>query len=178
VLIEIERLTLEPLHVQHVYAVGELPFKHDDAALTEPIAADFLLTHRDRDLRVRGSVRTEIRYQCSRCLKEFSLPLNAGFDLLYFPQQEWKEEEEIELKYEDMDVGFYDGIRLDVDLMALEQIELAMPMKFICSEGCKGLCPSCGADLNETSCPCRVEQADSRLAVLRDFREKMKEQGS
>lgn len=175
--IEIERLTMEPLRVQHVYAMDELPFKHEDAALAKPVSTDFVLTHKNQDLHVKGSVQTEIRYQCSRCLKESSLPLDASFDLLYFPQQEWKEDDEIELKYEDMEVGFYNGTCLDVDLMALEQIELAMPMKFICREGCKGLCPKCGADLNEESCPCRGESKDSRLAVLRDFREKMKEQG-
>ncbi|MBZ5495384.1 MAG: DUF177 domain-containing protein [Acidobacteriia bacterium] len=173
--IEIERLTLEPLHVQHVYGIGELQFKHADAALEEPVATDFILTHKEKDLRVVGTIQTAIRYQCSRCLKEFSAPLDGSFDLFYLPQADWKKDEEVELKYEDMEVGYYDGLGLDVDLMVLEQIELAMPMKFICREGCKGLCPSCGADLNEGQCLCKVDTTDSRLAVLRDFHSKMKE---
>jgi uncharacterized protein len=175
VFIEIERLTSEPLHVQHVVPEGELQFKHEDASLAGPVSADFILTHQAQELHVTGAVQTGIRYQCARCLKELEAPLCARFDLLNFPQQEWKENEEIELKYEDMEVGFYDGIRLDVNLMILEQVELAMPMKFVCREDCKGLCPACGADLNVESCPCKVEPTDSRLAVLRDFRKKMKE---
>jgi uncharacterized protein len=175
VFIEIERLTLEPLHVQHEYGIGELPFKHADASLEKPVSADFVLTHKDLELYVRGTVQAGLRYQCSRCLKEFSAPLSTSFDLLYLPQQELKQDEEIELKYEDMEVGFYDGIRLDVNLMVLEQIELAVPMKFVCHEGCKGLCPSCGADRNEAPCPCKGEPAESRLAVLREFRSKMKQ---
>jgi uncharacterized protein len=173
VFIEIERLTLEPLQVQHVYGIGELQFKHEDAALEEPVSTDFILTHKEKDLRVEGTFGTAIRYQCSRCLKGFSHPLKGSFDLFYLPQSDWKKDEEVELKYEDMEIGYYDGIRLDVDLMVLEQIELAMPMKFICRDTCKGLCPSCGSDLNEGSCSCKIDGTDSRLAVLQDFRRKM-----
>lgn len=171
--IEIERLKQEPLHIQHLYAVGELQFKHDDATLEEPVATDFILTHRGKDLRVDGSVQTAIRYQCSRCLKEYSSRVEARFDLSYLPQSGWKPDEEVGLKYEDMGVGYYDGIALDVDLMVLEQIELLMPMKYVCREACRGLCPSCGADLNECPCPCKIDATDSRLAVLRDFRSKL-----
>ena len=171
--IEIESLELEPLHVRHEYGTEELSFQHDDAALAEPVSTDFTLTHKDRDLRVAGFVRTTVRYQCSRCLVEFSRPLESRLDLFYLPQADWKKDEEIELKYEDMVVGYYDGIRLDVDLMVLEQIELGMPMKFICREGCKGLCPSCGADLNQGPCACKADTADTRFAVLREFRSKM-----
>lgn len=172
-IIEIERLTPEPLHVEHMYSIGALLFKHEDAALEKPVAASFVLTHNEKDLYVKGTLQTAIRYQCSRCLKEFSSPLDTSFDLLYLPQAGWKKDEEIELKDEDLEVGYYDGVSLDVDLMVLEQIELAMPMKFICHVGCKGLCPSCGANLNEGSCPCKNESKDSRLAVLQDYRNKM-----
>ncbi len=171
--IEIERLTQEPLHIQHLYAVGDLPFEHDDAVLQEPVATDFILTHKGKNLRIGGSVQTAIRCQCSRCLKEYSSRVEARFDLSYLPQSEWKPDEEIELRYEDMGVGYYDGVLLDVDLMVLEQIELVLPMKFVCREDCRGLCPTCGEDLNEGSCPCKVDATDSRLAVLRDFRSKM-----
>jgi len=174
-IIEIERLTTDSLHVEHVYGVGDLPFRHEDAVLEAPVAADFVLTHKGKDLRATGAIQTAIRYQCSRCLKEFARPLHAGFDLLYLPQADWKKDQEIELRYEDMEVGYYDGISLDVDLMILEQIELTMPMKFTCREDCKGLCPSCGEDLNEGSCHCRSGEADSRLSVLSDIRKKMRE---
>ncbi len=173
--IEIESLKPEPLHVQHVFGIGELQFRHDDASLEKPVAVDFLLTHKGLDLHAEGTVRTAVRYQCSRCLKEFSRALDASFDLFYLPQPDWKKDEEIELKYEEMEVGYYDGIRLDVDLMVLEQIELSMPMKFVCREACRGLCPSCGMDRNEGPCSCKEDSADSRLSVLRDFRSKMRE---
>jgi uncharacterized protein len=174
VFIEIEDLAPGPLHIQHVFPTREVKFSHEDAVLSDPVATDFVLTHADRDLRVHGTLETTLRYKCSRCRKEFSRPLTASFDLSYLPQPKWTNEDaEIELRYEDMDVAFYNGIFLDVGLMVLEQIELAMPMKFVCREDCKGLCCKCGADLNEGACLCRNEETDSRLSVLLEFKKKM-----
>jgi uncharacterized protein len=173
VFIEIEDLDPEPLHIHHVFPIREIKFFHGDAALNAPVAADFVLSHKDRDLHVDGTVKTAIRFKCSRCAKEFSRSFAASFDLSYLPQPKWTNENaEIELKYEDMGVGFYDGVALDVDLMVLEQIELAMPMKFVCREDCKGLCYKCGSDLNEGACLCKNEETDSRLSVLLDFQKK------
>jgi len=173
VFIEIEDLRDEPLHVHHTYAVGELGFERQDAALAEPVAADFVLTHEDRDLHIDGSVDTALRCRCARCTSEFVRHVSAHFDLSYMPQPKGrKENEEIELKYEEMDVAFYDGVRLDVDLMVAEQIELSLPMKFVCREECKGLCYRCGRDLNEGPCGCVAEGPDPRLSALLEFRKK------
>lgn len=171
--IEIEDLKPEPLQVHHVFPIEEIKFAHDDAALNAPIAADFMLTHRDRDLRVDGTVETAIRFRCSRCMKEFSRPFSASFDLDYLPQPKWTTEDaEIELHDGDMDVAYYDGIAFDVNLLVLEQIELAMPMQFTCREDCKGLCYKCGADLNEAACLCGSEEPDSRMSVLLEYKNK------
>jgi uncharacterized protein len=176
VFIEIEDLKPEPLHVHHVYSIREINFSHEDAVLSEPVATDFVLTHKDRNLRVGGTFKTAIRFTCSRCTKEFSRSLAARFDLSYLPQPTWSNEDtEIELRYEDMDIAYYDGIALDVDLMVMEQIELALPMKFVCREDCKGLCYRCGADLNQGPCLCRNEVTDPRLSVLLDFQKKKRE---
>jgi uncharacterized protein len=173
VLIEIEDLKPEPLHVHHVFPIGEIRFVHDDAALETPVTADFVLSHKDRDLQVDGIVETAIRFRCSRCAKEFSRSIASSFELSYLPQPKWiNEGAEIELRYEDMEVAYYNGLTLDVDLMVLEQIELAIPMKFVCREDCKGLCYKCGADLNEGACLCKNDSVDSRLSILLDFQKK------
>jgi uncharacterized protein len=176
VFIEIADLKQEPLQVHHVYKAGEINFKHEDAGLNAPVSIDFALTHSDKDLRIGGTLETSIRFRCSRCTKEFSRPLSANYDLFYLPQPKWSNvNDEVELKYEDMEVAFYDGVRFDVDLMVLEQIELAIPMRFICHEECKGLCYICGADLNCGACLCKREEPDSRLAALLEFRNKKME---
>ena len=171
--IEIEDLKPEPLHVHHVFQTGEIEFSHEDAVLNEPVTADFTLDHKNSDLHITGTVETVIHFRCSRCAKEFDRDISAGFVLSYLPQPEYSDENvEVELKYEDMEIAFYDGIAFDVNMMVLEQIELAIPMKIICREDCKGLCYQCGADLNEGICSCTGEPADPRLSVLLDFKKK------
>lgn len=171
--IEIEDLKAEPLHVRHVFPVDEIGFSHADASLSEPVTADFVLTHRDRELHIQGTVETAIAFRCSRCVKDFTRPFSSSFDLFYAPQPDWGAVSmEIELKYEEMEVGYYDGVSFDVNAMILERIELAIPMNFVCREDCQGLCDQCGADLNEGACRCRKEEPDSRLSVLLDFQKK------
>jgi len=174
VFIEIEDLKSEPLHVHHVYSAGEIKFSQEDADLIEPITVDFVLEHKDSSLRIRGTVNTAVQLKCSRCAIDISRNIDSGFDLTYLPQPEWSDEDgEVELKYEDMGVALYDGVKFDVNLMVLEQIELAIPMKFVCREDCKGLCFQCGTDLNEGTCSCEKEPMDERLGVLLEFRKKM-----
>ncbi len=173
--IEIENLKPEPLHVRHTYRGEELHFAHDDAVLNTPVTIAFVLTHKDAALHIEGSVETSILYKCSRCLREVIKPLNIDYDLSYLPHPKLPvPAHEIELKYDDMDVGFYDGVRFDVDLMTVEQIELSIPMRFLCREDCRGLCPTCGADLNGGDCGCKNREVDSRLADLLEFKNRSK----
>ena len=171
--IEIEDLKPEPLHVHHVFQAEEINFSREDAALKEPVTTDFTLDHKKSELHITGTVETVLNSRCCRCTKEFTKDVSAVFDLSYLPQPEWLEENaEVELKYEDMDVAFYNGIAFDVNMMVLEQIELAIPMKLICREDCKGLCYQCGKDLNEGSCSCSKDTRDPRFSVLLDFKKK------
>ena len=167
--IEIEDLEGRPLHVQHLFLVNQMRFSHKDAWLETPVAVDFMLFPSGKELRVRGEVKTSVRCRCSRCAREFIRPVEEDFDLSYSPQPKWDGTAEIELKYEDMDIGYYDGARFDVNTLALERIELAMPMQYVCRDDCKGLCYKCGADLNEEMCHCK-EEPDARLSVLLEFK--------
>lgn len=172
--IEIADLKSEPLHISHVFGVEQIRFDHPDAALSEPVSADFVLSHKDRDLHIYGTVSTAISFECSRCLKKFQQSISARYELDYLPQPKGFETgEEIELKYDEMEVAYYDGIVFDVNLMVLEQIELAIPMRFVCNESCKGLCYVCGTDLNQGACKCKKEEPDSRLGALLEFRNKL-----
>lgn len=174
VFIEIEDLKPESLEIKHTYEIGQLLLAHEDAVLVAPVQADFTLSHRGLELHIDGTAGTAVQYKCSRCLKEFGKPLAVSYDLFYRPQPKGgRADDEISLKYDEMEIAFYDGSRFDVDLMVLEQIELSLPMKFVCREDCRGLCDACGADLNEGSCGCKKDNQDSRLAALLEFRKKM-----
>ena len=59
--------------------------------------------------------------------------------------------------------------QLDLDQLLTEDILLDVPSKFLCSPGCKGLCPTCGKNLNQGPCGCERDTVDPRLAVLKDL---------
>lgn len=64
---------------------------------------------------------------------------------------------------------------LEVGEAVMEAIYMELPVRFLCSESCKGLCPICGCDLNDTSCSCVEKKVDPRLAKLREYLESIEE---
>jgi uncharacterized protein len=81
-----------------------------------------------------------------------------------------EEGEEGELTEDDLDVYPYEGQNVDLEPLLREQLILSVPFAPVCSEECRGLCPSCGADRNLETCGCRVEREDGRLHILKDFK--------
>ncbi len=57
------------------------------------------------------------------------------------------------------------NLRLNLDELVEEDVNLALPSKYLCNDDCKGLCPTCGKNLNETQCDCKAP-IDPRLEVL------------
>jgi uncharacterized protein len=66
-----------------------------------------------------------------------------------------------------------EGHRADLRAVAAEQIQLALPLKPLCREGCAGLCPTCGANRNRIECGCRSTEVDPRLSALLDLRDRL-----
>ena len=118
-----------------------------------------------------GSISVVVSFECDRCLSPLSLPIEESFDLLYVPPLGTGEERE--LGENDLSLGFYqDGI-INVDDLAREQVELALPMARLCKEDCSGLCLKCGANLNVGQCDCIEEQSDARWAALEGLKSKL-----
>ncbi len=64
---------------------------------------------------------------------------------------------------------------IDLGQMIEEQFYLALPMKPLCHADCKGLCANCGTNLNVAACDCQVRWEDPRLAVLKAFIDRTKD---
>ena len=99
-----------------------------------------------------GHVTGEIELVCSRCLEPFTLPIASDFDLRYVPRIENVGEGEREVEEDDLATAFYDDEQIDLAHLIMEQFQLALPMKPLCKDACKGLCPQCGTNLNTGSC--------------------------
>ena len=87
--------------------------------------------------------------------------------MYYRPASDMPEEEEVKIDAGEAEIGFYeDGLELE-DILR-EQVLLALPMQRVCSEACKGICPDCGKNRNETACDCKPD-VDDRWGALRNL---------
>jgi DUF177 domain-containing protein len=133
--------------------------------------------YKDRDTyRVEGRVETELELECGRCLDPFRVPVDSTFELRYVPaavntgpgqgNPGRVDKDEREVSEDDLTTAFYKDEQLDLGELMHEQFVLALPMKPLCSERCKGLCPHCGTNQNTASCDCAPAWKDPRLAGL------------
>ena len=123
----------------------------------------------------KGRVTSRLELVCGRCVEPYEIPVDASFDLRYVPQSDNTGEDEREIEEDDLTTAFYkDGV-LDIADLLREQFELALPMKPLCNEACRGLCPQCGTNLNRTECGCTPAWEDPRLAPLKSLLTRPKE---
>ena len=106
------------------------------------------------------------RLECSRCLASYSFQAQENFSLI-LKKRPAPTGEEVPLDSEDLDAYFYDDSVVSVAAIAEERIQMTVPMKPLCKEDCRGLCPLCGEDWNVADCGCALESADPRWEALR-----------
>jgi DUF177 domain-containing protein len=117
------------------------------------------------------------RLECSRCLVDYPFQQEERFTLVLYKRPA-PDGEERELDQADLDAYFYDQPELSVLPIVEERIQLAVPMKPLCSPDCRGLCPRCGADLNRGACGCATETADPRWEALKALAESRQDKAS
>ncbi|MBQ7676625.1 MAG: DUF177 domain-containing protein [Lachnospiraceae bacterium] len=109
-------------------------------------------------LSVKGETQTTVIMRCDRCLKDVERTLSLTIDRTY-PIQD----ESIVPDEEDPVSGITDNV-LSPDELLQDEIFLSLPSKVLCREDCKGLCPLCGADLNEGACRCERPAGSLQMA--------------
>jgi len=100
-------------------------------------------------------------------LEEYNQEIDTSFFYILVPGQSLEEKKEIALSKEDMEVSLYDGAKIRIGEIFREQILLQIPMRHVCREDCKGICPRCGVNLNREKCRCRAETLNNPLSVLK-----------
>ncbi len=126
-------------------------------------------------LSVEIAVKFEAETECARCLKPVRLAISDKLMYLYYLRGlEFGEDTELESDDGFMPVEIeHFGRTLDIAPQVWETVLLLLPSKVLCKEDCAGLCPICGADLNENPCSCaeNIENSgDLRFSVLKDFK--------
>ena len=164
--IAVKELEQHKLTISQRFAPGTIDFHTREFRQRGPLAADAVAELEGREIHLAGHLETDVELSCARCLESVTRTIASDFDVRYRPISTMARDEEIGVSEEDTDIGFYHGEGLFLADVLAEQVNLAIPIKSLCREECRGLCPECGANLNLGPCSCRRSGVDPRLAPL------------
>ena len=150
------------LSFQFMEALLPADYGFDEYSLVEPVSCQGEAQHQAAAFAVRGAYHTVAELCCSRCGQAFSMPVAGEFSVSFVTGQpvDWDGEQDV---YE------LQGDQADLGSVIAGEIFFSLPMQPLCKEDCRGLCPHCGVNLNESSCSCRDEQIDPRWEKLKDL---------
>ncbi len=162
------------------------------------IAVDIRAARSERAVAAVGRLSAIVGLECSRCLRAIDAPLDLPLAFVFVPERaraggperasSWVDvdPDEIadaeplveidlsafpfELPGDELEMLEYTGPEIDLTQAVVDQVVLALPLKPLCAETCKGLCSRCGQDLNVAACACADEPGDERFAALRVLR--------
>jgi len=125
------------------------------------------LMRTDHGILVQGTLNTDSELTCSRCLSLFDCPLTLNIEEEYLPTTDIISGSPLPVPDDPGSFTINERNILDLTEAMRQYVLLAIPMKPLCHQDCAGLCPTCGTNLNQVSCDCSPEPADSRWAELR-----------
>ena len=181
-LLDLSRIRAPRERFEQVYPAEALAVDPEDFRVAAPVSLAFDLFKDSSQFRLVGRTQTTLELLCSRCLEPMTVAVDAPFDLRYQPQTSntgpgknaglVKKDAEREIEEDDLATAFYENDQIDLGQLMREQLYLAVPMKPLCDDACRGLCPVCGTNLNRGTCTCRHDWDDPRLAPLKELRTK------
>ncbi|MFW2331555.1 MAG: YceD family protein [Nitrospinota bacterium] len=126
-------------------------------------------------IKFSGITTADVLLSCARCLKEIKRGIKENVESTYLAASSIEGKKhlsiaEVELTADEMDIELYDGNSIDIFRSIRDYLLLAIPLNYICSENCKGLCSKCGIDKNSSECDCSETNIDPRLAKLLDIK--------
>jgi uncharacterized protein len=177
--IHIEQIKQEGLALEFEKSVETFPVLAEMVANGEcefaaPIRTALRVLRIGDMVEIDGDIETSVRLPCSRCLQPFETTLNSHFAFTYMRRAtdviEETELQEVELSAENMGIVYFQGQKIDLKDTIQEQVVMEFPLRALCKQDCKGLCPKCGADLNETPCNCDRRSSPGKFAVLKNMK--------
>ena len=164
--VPVEDISEDGLHLIFEGMPGLLP-EMEECRIQGTAKGEVFLHRVDGDVHLNGKVAALIVLKCDRCLEEYNQKIDTSFFYILVLGQSVEGKKEIALGKEDMEVSLYDGAEIQIGEIFREQILLQIPLRHVCREDCKGICPTCGADLNKEECRCRTETLNNPFSVLK-----------
>ncbi len=171
-LLSVQELEVRKLVFEQTYNPGEIDFSFSNVTQSGPLTTSGvaeLLEHTGGEIRVQGEVNTGIDAECDRCLGPAHYDVHAPFDLFYKPGASVDADEEEAIDEGEAEIGFYELPGIELEDILREQVLLQLPMQHLCKLDCKGICPVCGCNRNETACNCETHPGDDRWKALQSI---------
>ena len=134
------------------------------------LEVDLVYYRSGQEIFFKGSFGGTLEGTCSRCLRNYSFSLGKDFDFVLSSDPSEQGGKVGELDREDLGLSYYSTEEIDLAPLIKEQVMLALPTRPLCHENCRGLCSSCGIDLNQETCACSSSAADPRMAIFRTLK--------
>lgn len=132
--------------------------------IVEKQPVDFTFTNiGEQKARIEGNVILKLEAVCDRCMEETTVILDLQFDRVVTSPEITTEDEEAD------DKSYMEGYQLNVETFMYHEILVNWPVKILCKDDCKGVCPKCGQNLNERDCGCDTFVPDPRMAAIKDI---------
>ncbi|GAM09986.1 hypothetical protein OR1_02271 [Geobacter sp. OR-1] len=136
-----------------------------------PLTVDVTVVREYDHIRLEADVTVVVALNCSRCLASYETTLKSNFTVFYSKSTgSFVPDEEVELGERELVSAYYEGEEINVSPEIAEHVLIELPLKPLCSEGCRGLCPSCGVDLNTTVCDCSDNRSGFAFSALKNFK--------
>jgi DUF177 domain-containing protein len=132
----------------------------------EPLEVYCHLSKVDDLVTAKGWVKGKMLLACGRCLKDFESGYKSFFEVRYRRARPDGAEGEEGVGEGDAEIVHFEGDSLDLAEQVRQTVLLSMPMRALCRDDCKGLCPGCGRDLNVEPCGCSGPPNDPRWDAL------------
>ncbi len=116
----------------------------------------------DDKLSVTGEVDVLLKMSCDRCLQDVNVDVPVSFEYTVVKPDGYHE-------IDDDEQYFMDGYQMDVQTLVNNEVIMSLPMKVLCKDDCKGLCPVCGTNRNNGDCGCDTFVPDPRMAAITDI---------
>lgn len=154
----------------HLYNLDE-PI--ESAGLEEPffdnVNVDLTLQKLHNQVVLETKLKLKVHFECDRCNTDFNSELSSKYKMVYLFGNDYNESNEsLNVSYLPIDAS---EIELENDIR--DYAMLAIPMRKLCKEDCKGLCSECGKNLNEGNCDCKNHIADPRWLPLEELKNKL-----
>lgn len=168
--IELDAIPEGSSHVDLLEEASELGVAEDSGVLSfeSPLRVALHASRSASEIVLRGTAGVDVAFDCARCLKRYRTRLEAGLSILCLFDK---------VAEDDVD-GCREGVIeipsnsrfIDISGEVRSELMVHLPVKPLCDEACRGLCPMCGANLNEMTCSCEPDEHDSRWDALKNVK--------